>query len=149
MSTHGTSARKTAKATRKDSGARVTAQALSTGRGPKAQGKLTGGVAAAPAPAAASPGGEAIAAKEHTRRDIGSRQLVFQLGAADAPASASGPFTSPDGVPMRFAAHCLTHAATKYFADPRQATRAAKASHTWCTGCAEALAGHTKHRSGS
>lgn len=41
---------------------------------------------------------------------------------------------------MHWAAHCTTHDETRYFAEHRRALQAAKTSHTWCPGCAEAVA---------
>ena len=74
-------------------------------------------------------------AREHRRKDIGSRVLVLDLTAPDAPRDAPAP-----GV--LYAADCVTHHEQKFFAAYATARRAAKASHQWCPGCKSELARH-------
>jgi hypothetical protein len=148
-------ARSTAKARHKDDQARVTAHARSAGRTGKAQERGLGDldeprteregrqqVPLVPRRENAAPG----AAREHVRRDIGSHVAVFELGAPDNPEDLSAPFGDPRGVSMRWAARCLTHHETRYLGDHRAAIQAVKASHTWCAGCAAAIAGNRRIR---
>jgi hypothetical protein len=148
-------ARSTAKARHKDDQARVTAHARATGRTGKAQERRLGEldelrteraeqqqVPLVPRRENAAPG----AAREHVRRDIGSHVAVFELGAPDNPEDLSAPFGDPRGTPMRWATRCLTHHETRYLGDHRAAIQAVKASHTWCAGCAAAVAGSQRIR---
>ena len=147
-------ARSTAKARHKDDQARVTAHARSAGRTGKAQERRLGDLDApiarpdeqqvplVPRHENAEPG----EAREHVRRDIGSHVAVFELGAPDNPEDLSAPFGDPRGAAMRWATRCLTHHETRYFADHRAAIQAVKASHTWCMGCAAAVAGNRRIR---
>jgi hypothetical protein len=86
-------------------------------------------------------------AREHLRRDIGSRVLVLDLAAPDAPPAAPGGFRDPDGAMLRYAADCVTHRERKYFGGYATASRAAKASHQWCAGCKTELARHHRLQS--
>lgn len=151
-------ARTTAKARHKDDQARITAHARSVGR----TGKTREGDALAefaelkikrdqrqqvplvPRRENAAPG----EAREHVRRDIGSHVVVFELGAPDNPEDLAAPFGDPRGASMRWAVRCLTHHEedTRYFAEHRAAIQAVKASHTWCAGCAAAVAGNRRIR---
>lgn len=71
----------------------------------------------------------AFIARDHLRRDIGSHVQVLDLQAPDAPAGAPEPLRDREGILMRFAADCVTHAERKYFGGFATACRAAKASH--------------------
>jgi hypothetical protein len=153
MSNFTTGKKSTRKASRKDDGARVTAHAMSQGRSAKAQGQLkhpgspetAAESAAAQVPTVAeeqSSGG--YVDREHVRRDIGSHVLVLDLAAEDAPEDAPKPFLDPDGVEQRYAAQCISHDQIAFFESMRQAVTAAKASHQWCTGCAQLLSGTAK-----
>jgi len=148
-------ARTTAKARHKDDQARVTAHARSVGRTGKAQERRLDDldelrteldeqpqVPLVPRRENAEPG----AAREHVRKDIGSHVAVFELGAPDNPEDLSAPFGDPRGAAMRWATRCLTHQETRYLGDHRAAIQAVKASHTWCTGCAAAVAGSRRIR---
>jgi hypothetical protein len=84
----------------------------------------------------------AYVAKEHLRKDIGSRVLVLDLAAPDAPRGAPAPSRDADGKPMLYVADCVTHHEQKYFGAYATACRAAKASHQWCPGCKSELARH-------
>ncbi len=81
-------------------------------------------------------------AREHLRKDIGSRVLVLDLAAPDAPAGAPVPSRDPDGVLLQFVAECVTHHERKYLCAYATACRAAKASHQWCPGCKRERARH-------
>jgi hypothetical protein len=140
--------RSTAKSRHKDDRARVTAHARSVGRTGKAQGRELGELAAPlpppeqeQVPLVPRREGRPDEAREHVRRDIGSHVAVFELGAPDNPEDLSAPYTDPRGAPMRWAARCLTHGQTRYYADHRRALQAVKGSHAWCEGCAAAVAG--------
>jgi hypothetical protein len=148
-------ARKTRKARHKDDQARITAHARSAGRTGKARERERGfdeveelvvdergQVPVVPRRENAEPG----EAREHVRRDIGSHVVVYELGAADNPEDLSGRFSDPQGHEMRWAARCLTHEDTRYFGGHRAAIQAVKASHTWCVGCAEAVANSRRVR---
>jgi hypothetical protein len=79
--------------------------------------------------------------RERIRRDIGSHVLVFEIGAPDNPDDiAAEPFGDARGINMHWAARCTTHDETRYFAEHRRALQAVKTSHTWCPGCAAAVA---------
>jgi len=142
-------AKTTAKARHKDDRARVTAHALAAGRTGKVREDrpedLNESVATMvrdqQVPVVPRHEGEPGEAREHVRRDIGSHVAVFELGAPDNPEDLSAPFTDPQGVKMRWAVRCLTHEETRYLAEHRRALQSVKASHTWCSGCAAALAG--------
>ncbi len=88
--------------------------------------------------------GEPDQARERVRRDIGSHVLVFELGAPDNPPDLSEPFGDARGITMHWAARCTTHDETRYFAEHRRALQAVKTSHTWCPGCAAAVAGNRR-----
>jgi len=93
------------------------------------------------------PGGEppaqrAYVAREHLRKDIGSRVLVLDLAAPDAPDGVPVPCRDPDGALLQYVADCITHHERKYFGAYATACRAAKASHQWCPGCKSELARH-------
>jgi hypothetical protein len=148
-------ARKTRKARHKDDQARITAHARSAGRTGKARERERGfdeveelvvdergQVPVVPRRENAEPGD----AREHVRRDIGSHVVVYELGAADNPEDLSGWFSDPQGHEMRWAVRCLTHEDTRYFDGHRAAIQAVKASHTWCAGCAEAVANSRRVR---
>ncbi|HTJ67197.1 MAG TPA: hypothetical protein VL551_06675 [Actinospica sp.] len=148
-------ARKTKKARHKDDQARITAHARSVGRTGKARERERGydeveelvlderrQVPVVPRRDNGGPN----EAREHVRRDIGSHVAVFELGAADNPADLTGPFQDPQGAEMRWAVRCLTHEETRFLGDHRAAIQAVKASHTWCAGCAEAVAGSRRVR---
>jgi len=148
-------ARKTRKARHKDDQARITAHARSAGRTGKARERERGfdeveelvvdergQVPVVPRRENAEPG----EAREHVRRDIGSHVVVFELGAPDNPEDLSGRFSDPQGHEMRWAVRCLTHEDTRYFGGHRAAIQAVKASHTWCAGCAEAVANSRRVR---
>jgi len=161
-----TPAKKTAaRAQRKTSPSRVIAQGvanlgvakLANVRARRATAKS--GTAPVPAPAAPAgpdpadpavpggPGGEPPAAhsyvmKEHLRKDIGSRVLVLDLTAPDAPRGAPAPSRDADGNQLRYVADCVTHHERKYLGAYPTACRAAKASHQWCPGCKSELARH-------
>lgn len=80
-------------------------------------------------------------ARERVRRDIGSHVLVYELGAPGNPADIHAePFGDARGITMHWAARCITHDQTRYFAEHRRALQAVKTSHTWCPGCAAAVA---------
>lgn len=80
-------------------------------------------------------------ARERVRRDIGSHVLVFELGGPENPEDlAPEPFGDARGITMHWAARCTTHDETRYFAEHRRALQAVKTSHTWCPGCAAAVA---------
>jgi hypothetical protein len=81
-------------------------------------------------------------AREHRRRDIGSRVLVLDLTAPDAPRDAPAPARAARGAAVLYAADCVTHHEQKFFAAYPTACRAAKASHQWCPGCKSELARH-------
>ena len=150
-------ARTSTKARHKDDQARVTAHARAVGRTGKAR---EGGVLAeldelktvreqqrqqvplVPRRGSAEPG----EAREHVRRDIGSRVAVFELGAPDNPEDLSAPTGDSRGAAMRWATRCLTHHETRYFGEHRAAIQAVKASDTWCAGCAAAVAGNRRIR---
>jgi hypothetical protein len=141
-------ARKTRKARHKDDQARITAHARSAGRTGKARERERGVDEVEEivvderrqVPVVPRRDGEPGEAREHVRRDIGSHVVVFELGAPDNPEDLSGPFHDPQGAEMRWAVRCLTHDETRYFGGHRAAIQAVKASHTWCAGCAEAVA---------
>jgi hypothetical protein len=148
-------ARTTKKARHKDDQARITAHARSVGRTGKARERERGydeveeqavepreQVPVVPRRENAEPG----EAREHVRRDIGSHVVVFELGAPDNPEDLTGPFHDPQGAEMRWAVRCLTHEETRYFGGHRAAIQAVKASHTWCAGCAEAVANSRRVR---
>jgi hypothetical protein len=80
--------------------------------------------------------------KEHLRKDIGSRVLVLDLTAPDAPRGAPAPARDGDGNQLAYVADCVTHHERKYFGAYPTACRAAKASHQWCPGCKSELARH-------
>lgn len=87
-------------------------------------------------------------ARERVRRDIGSHVLVDQLGAPDTPEDVSDPFSDVRGINMHWAARCVTHDQTRYYAEHRRALQAVKTSHTWCPGCAAAVAANRRiHKS--
>ncbi len=87
-------------------------------------------------------------ARERVRRDIGSHVLVFELGAPDNPEDLSSePFGDARGITMHWAARCTTHDETRYFAEHRRALQAVKTSHTWCSGCAAAVAANRRTHS--
>lgn len=140
-------ARKTRKARHKDDQARITAHALSVGRTGKGREHGLGDldeprvterdqVPVVPRHEKAEPG----EAREHVRRDIGSRVVVFELGAPDNPEDLAAPPRDPQGADVHWAVRCLTHDETTYFGRHRPAIQAVKASHTWCAGCASAIA---------
>jgi len=140
--------RTTAKARHKDDQSRVTAHALAVGRTGKAQDRRPADLEAPPPPPEQDQvplvprrTGSPEHAREHVRRDIGSHVVIFELGAPDNPDDLRAPFTDSRGAPMQWAARCVTHGETRYFAVHRRALQALKGSHTWCTGCAEAVAG--------
>jgi len=146
-------AKSTAKARHKDDQARVTAHALSVGRTGKArERRLTELDAPTPRRADQVPvvprreNAEPGEAREHVRKDIGSHVVVFELGASGNPEDLSAPFADPQGAAMRWAARCLNHEETRYLGDHRAAIQAVKASHTWCAGCAAAVAGNRRVR---
>ena len=93
-------------------------------------------------PGAEPPAQRTYVAREHRRKDIGSRVLVLNLAAPDAPAGAPVPSRDPDGVLLQFVAECVTHHERKYLRVYATACRAAKASHQWCPGCKSELARH-------
>jgi len=96
-----------------------------------------------PGPAEGEPSApHAYVAKEHLRKDIGSRVLVLDLAAPDAPRGAAAPFRDADGKLLRYLADCVTHHQQKHFGAYATACRAAKASHQWCPGCKSELARH-------
>jgi hypothetical protein len=78
-------------------------------------------------------------AREHVRRDIGSRIHVLDLAAPGAPASSPPVIQDHDGSAMPYLVLCLTHGAQKYFTAYSSAVRAAKASHHWCEPCKKDL----------
>jgi hypothetical protein len=84
--------------------------------------------------------GEPDRARERVRRDIGSHVLVYELGAPDNPDDIAEPFGDARGIKIHWAARCTTHDVTRYFAEHRRALQAVKTSHTWCPGCAAAVA---------
>jgi hypothetical protein len=84
----------------------------------------------------------AYVAREHLRKDIGSRVLVLDLTAPDAPRDAPAPGRAAQGAAELYAADCVTHHEQKFFAAYATACRAAKASHQWCPGCKRDLARH-------
>jgi hypothetical protein len=146
-------ARTTKKARHKDDQARITAHARSVGRTGKARERERTGdpqqvvderdqVEVVPRRENAEPG----EAREHVRRDIGSHIAVLELGAPDNPQDLTGPFRDPQGDKMRWAVRCLTHEETRYFGGHRAAIQAVKASHTWCAGCAAAVANSRRVR---
>lgn len=106
-------------------------------------------------PTPARPAGEAPArhyrAREHVRRDIGTRIEVLDLAAPDTPSGAPRVLPDADGTPMPFLVRCVSHGARKHFTAYSSAVRAAKASHHWCEPCKrELIAFHKLHaRSGS
>ena len=144
--------RTTRKARHKDDRARVTAHARAVGRTGKAQEHRLdedqppvterNEVPVVPRHENAEPG----QAREHVRRDIGSHVVVFELGAPDNPEDLSAPFHDPQGADMRWAVRCLTHDETTYFGKHRAAIQAVKASHSWCAGCAAAVANSRRVR---
>lgn len=80
-------------------------------------------------------------ARERVRRDIGSHVLIYELGAPDNPDDLPDErFGDARGITMHWAARCTTHGETRFFAEHRRALQAAKTSHTWCHGCAAAVA---------
>ena len=82
---------------------------------------------------------------EYVRRDTGSKLLILDLQAPDAPEDRLRPFMDPDGAVMHFAVECVTHhTMPRYFADSAQAHRAAKTSHKWCDGCMKAVGSSTQ-----
>lgn len=93
----------------------------------------------APARPALETPGQKYLAKEHVRRDIGSRIQVLDLAAPDTPASAPPAPQDHDGTSMPFLVRCLTHGPMKYFKAYSSAVRAAKASHHWCEACKKEL----------
>jgi hypothetical protein len=93
------------------------------------------------------PSGRGYLAREHLRRDIGSRVLVLDLAAPDAPRRSAGVQRGADGRELRYAADCITHDERKYFGGYATACRAAKASHQWCAGCKTELARHHRLQS--
>lgn len=147
-------ARTTKKARHKDDQARITAHARSvgrTGKTPERGGyeELEEQLAATREQVPVVPkrdNAEPEPGREHVRRDIGSHVVVFELGAQDNPEDLSGPFRDPQGAEMRWAARCITHGETRYFARHRAAIQAVRASHIWCEGCAEAVASNRRIR---
>ena len=146
-------AKTTRKARHKDDQARVTAHALSVGRTGKAGERRPADLDSPRAereqqvPRVPRRGNaERGEAREHVRRDIGSHVVVFELGAPDNPEDLSASFTNPQGIAMRWATRCLTHRETRYFGDHRAAIQGVKASHSWCAGCAAAVAGNRRIR---
>jgi hypothetical protein len=95
-----------------------------------------------PVPGGESPSTNPYVMKEHLRRDIGSRVLVLDLTAPDAPRGAPAPSRDAEGHKLQYVAECATHHERKYFGAYATACRAAKASHQWCPGCKRALARH-------
>jgi hypothetical protein len=93
-------------------------------------------------PGAEPPAQRTYVAREHLRKDIGSRVLVLDLTAPDAPPGAPAPSRDPDGALLQFVAECVTHRERKYLCAYAPACRAAKASHHWCPGCKTELARH-------
>jgi hypothetical protein len=89
-----------------------------------------------------APAARAYVAREHLRKDIGSRVLVLDLTAPDAPRDAPAPVRAARGAAVLYAADCVTHHEQKFFAAYPTACRAAKASHQWCPGCKRDLARH-------
>jgi hypothetical protein len=148
-------ARKTRKARHKDDQARITAHARSVGRTGKSR-ELERGydeveeqVVDTRAQVPVVPrreNAELNEAREHVRKDIGSHVVVFELGAPDNPEDLTGPFRDPQEVEMHWAVRCLTHQETRFLGGHRAAIQAVKASHTWCAGCAEAVASSRKVR---
>jgi hypothetical protein len=94
-----------------------------------------------PRPASERPG-QRYLAREHVRRDIGSRVRVLYLRAADAPPAVAEPRRDAEGVLMYYVADCITHGGSKYFRMFATACRAAKASHQWCPQCKSELIRH-------
>ena len=128
--------RTTAKARHKDDQERVSAHALSVGRTGKvrepdlaasAEFEAMARQREAQVPVVPRRENSPEECREHLRRDIGSRVMVYELGAADNPADLSAPFADPQGAPMHWAARCATHGETRYFAEHRRALQAAKA----------------------
>jgi hypothetical protein len=93
-------------------------------------------------PEGGPPGTNPYVMKEHLRKDIGSRVLVLDLTAPDAPRGAPAPSRDAEGNKLQYVADCATHHERKYFGAYATAGRAAKASHQWCPGCKSALARH-------
>ncbi|HET9171773.1 MAG TPA: hypothetical protein VFN97_20215 [Actinospica sp.] len=147
-------ARKTRKARHKDDQARVTAHARAAGRTGKSRERERGyDEVEEPmrdereqVPVVPRRDGEPGEAREHVRRDIGSHVVVFELGAPGNPEDLGAPFRDPQGVEMRWAVRCLTHEETRYLGHHRAAIQTVKASHTWCAGCAEAVANSRRVR---
>ncbi|HEY2553453.1 MAG TPA: hypothetical protein VGI64_23045 [Streptosporangiaceae bacterium] len=81
-------------------------------------------------------------AREHVRRDIGSRVRVLYLRAADAPHRVPEPQRDAEGVLMYYIVDCVTHGSSKHFRLFATACRAAKASHQWCPQCKSELVHH-------
>jgi hypothetical protein len=85
-------------------------------------------------------------AKQHVRRDIGSRIQVLDLAAPDTPANAPPPLHDQEGESVPFLVICVTHGASKHLKAYSSAVRAAKASHHWCEVCKkELIAFHKLH----
>jgi hypothetical protein len=151
-----TSARKTtARAQRKDDGQRAIAQGTAnTGSARARRATARSEIPSVPAqviPDPAGPGQQQVSsaqhpylARDHLRRDIGSRLQVLSLQAPDAPDGSAKPFRDPEGILMQFVAYCVSHDERKYFGGFATACRAAKASHQWCPACKASLARHRR-----
>jgi hypothetical protein len=168
MAQHNDARMATRKARRKDNAARITAQSTATMGGAKARrpgapdehgmeghmehgpehaGSMMSGSMARPEHSVEDMHHTARSyiAGEHVRRETGSRLLILDLQAPDAPEDRLRPFMDPDGAVMHFAVECLTHhTMPRYFADSAQAHRAAKTSHKWCDGCMKAVGSSTQ-----
>jgi hypothetical protein len=150
-----TPAKKTAgRAPRKTSAGRVIAQGMASLGGARARrATARSGIPSVPAqvipdsavpdlPAGEPSAARAYVAREHLRKDIGSRVLVLDLSAPDVPPGAPAPSRDADGKAMKYVAGCVTHHEQKYFGAYATACRGAKASHQWCPGCKSELARH-------
>ncbi len=89
-------------------------------------------------PAAETPARHYLA-KEHVRRDIGTKIAVLDLAAPDTPPGAPPVLQDADGEPMPYLVRCMTHGTQKHFMAYSSAVRAAKASHHWCDTCKKDL----------
>ncbi len=156
MAGYSEARRATAKTQRSDDAHRVVAQGTANlgGRGRRATARSD--LLSAPAeviperpppPRPASwPSARHYLAKEHRRRDIGSRIVVLDLGAPDRPASAPPVIEDHDGAAMQFLVVCTDHHQQKHFKTFGTAWRSAKASHQWCDRCKrELIAFHKLH----
>lgn len=155
MRRYSTARKQTARAQRKDDATAVGVPGparLSTGR--RRRGTARSELAIVPAeviPEQPTPERPASAAaerrylaREHVRRDIGSRIVLLDLEAPDVPPDAPDSFRDPGGVLMRYLVRCVSHGDRKYFGSYGAACRAVKASHLWCPDCKAGLA--RRHR---